>query len=294
MILKNDFLVAEVDELGAELVSLAASGRQLLWSADKRFWGRHAPVLFPIVGKVFDGRYRVDGAVYNLPQHGFARDRRFLQVDGHTLHLLADDDSLAVYPYRFELSVSYRLVGPMLMAEWTVCNRDVKPMYFQIGAHPGFLYPDFDAADKVHGFFVCYRAGERVDVLRCSSLKDGFVDVQTPRPFSLSDGRLPITAPLFDNDALVIEKGQVDRVVLCDKRGDPFLAVSSSQAEVMGLWAPKGADTPFCCIEPWCGRADSYGFDGDISQRDYIHMLMPGQSCRFDYSIEVLSASLIG
>lgn len=294
MVIKNDLLTAEVDELGAELVSLTAFGKQLLWTADKRFWGRHAPVLFPVVGKVFDGRYRVDDSVYHLPQHGFARDRRFRQVDEHSFRLVADDESLAVYPFRFELNVAYRLLGSVLMVEWTVCNRDVKPIYFQIGAHPGFLYPDFDAADEIHGFFECFRNGERVYALQCSSLRDGYVDGDARKSITLPDGRLPITAALFDNDALVIEDSQVDRVVLCDKRGKPFLSVCSSQAEVMGLWAPKGTNTPFCCIEPWCGRADRYGFDGDISQRDYIHSLLPGQFFRFDYSIEFFLSSLNG
>lgn len=288
MFLSNSLISISISEQGAELTSLRKDGHEYLWTADKRFWARHAPILFPIVGKVFDNCYHVEDRAYPMSQHGFARDSYFEQISDNQLRLVANHTTLEVYPYQFELVVCYKLKGSALTASWLVTNNDDKPMFFQIGAHPGFLYPDFNSSDEVHGYFECYKKGERLTALNCSSLQQGYVVPNDKCLMHLADGRLPITSQLFANDALVLEDAQVDKVVLCDKFANPYLSVSSPQADVMGLWAPKGSETPFCCIEPWCGRADTINFNGDISQRDYIHRLNPSESFHFDYTIELL------
>src|ERR1700733_14450459 len=76
-ILSNSYLSAAVKSDGAELCSLRdAEGTELLWQGHP-VWPRHAPVLFPIVGRLKDDTLLHHGISYRLTQHGFARDRRF-------------------------------------------------------------------------------------------------------------------------------------------------------------------------------------------------------------------------
>ena len=75
--LTNGTLTIKVKEHGAELASIVKNGVEYLWQADPKFWARHSPVLFPIVGSVWEAKYRVGETVYPLSQHGFARDMDF-------------------------------------------------------------------------------------------------------------------------------------------------------------------------------------------------------------------------
>ncbi len=158
--------------------------------------------------------------------------------------------------------------------------------YFQIGAHPGFLLPDYNAADEVHGY-IRYRDRERqpVNPVVVSALQDGNrVPLDTPQTFK---SEMPLKADTFAHDALMFEDGQVAEAILCDKEGAPVLGVSCPQAEAYGIWAPHKEGCPFVCLEPWCGICDPYGFTGDISERKYTHALAPNQTYEFKYSITI-------
>ena len=159
--LKNDILSIKVDRHGAELCSIRDhSGREFIWQADPAFWKRHAPVLFPIVGSLWEKKYRIDGKEYTLGQHGFARDMDFhlISSDENTLwyELQSDAETLAKYPYAFTLRIGYKLNGNKIQVMWEVCNDDDKTMYFQIGAHPAFYYPDFNLDTAPWGSCLLY------------------------------------------------------------------------------------------------------------------------------------------
>ena len=285
MILKNDKITIEVSTHGAELLSLKSRGREYMWSGDAAYWNRHAPILFPAVGKPYQNTIRIDGHVYTMRQHGFARDSQFEAVDDCTLRMAGADHS-DNYPYRYELKVQYRLEDSSVEAVWTVTNLDRRQMHFQIGAHPGFLLPDYRAADAVHGY-VRYldREGRAVSPTILSALDDGN-RIPLPQPQTIP-AEMPLTNDTFAHDALVFEQGQVAEAVLLDPRRQPILSVSCPQAEAFGVWAPHKEGCPFVCLEPWCGICDPKGYSGDISQRTYSHALAPGESYRFGYTIVV-------
>ena len=286
MILSNDTIVIEVAEHGAELVSLSKGDHEYIWNGDPAFWNRHAPILFPIVGKTFNNELHIDGKTYPIKQHGFARDSEFVPL-GEGRILIMDTDCLAQYPYRFSLEADYRLVGSSVKITWTVSNLDDKPMHFQIGAHPGFMLPDHNATDNVHGFVRYYdKDGRPISPIIVSALDDGNrVPLSEPRRIPAN---MPIVEDTFAHDALIFEQGQVTTVELCDKQGHPVLSVSCPQAEAFGIWAPHKEGCPFVCLEPWCGICDAKGFTGDISQRTYSHYLAPKEQYRFTYKITVL------
>ena len=62
--LSNDLLSIQVSAAGAELCSIQCNGKEYLWQADPAFWNRHSPVLFPIVGRVWDNTYRCEGDLF--------------------------------------------------------------------------------------------------------------------------------------------------------------------------------------------------------------------------------------
>ena len=286
MTLSNEILTIEVVEHGAEMVSLRKDGREYLWTGDAAYWNRHAPILFPAVGKPYNNVIHADGKVYPMKQHGYARDSEF-EAAGEGRLRVKESPLSEVYPYRLCLEVCYHLDGNVVEVVWTVENRDGREAWFQIGAHPGFLLPEYKASDEVHGYIRYYdRESKAVRPVVVNGLEEGN-RVPLPAPRYI-DSLMPLTADTFAHDALMFEGGQVVKAELWDRHlTAPILSVSCPQAEAYGIWAPNKEGCPFVCLEPWCGICDGKGFNGDISQRQYIHSLLPGGKFDFTYTIEI-------
>lgn len=296
MLIHNKQLSIEISPIGAELQSIRKGKTEYLWQGDPEFWGRRSPVLFPIVGGLFQDTYRIGGHEYKMPRHGFARDARFeeqpVSETEVRYRMTHSDETLAMYPYKFELSVCYRLWDNRLNVCWTVRNLDDHTMYFQIGGHPAFLYRDFDPADDVHGYerfeVATDEDFEETYTLRTNMLGSSGCCTNQFKDIQLEEGFLPLTDDTFSNDALVLENDQAEYVTLYDRAKRPYLRLSSIDATVMGLWSPHKPGCPFTCIEPWYGRADREGFDGDITRRQYIYACLPGDKEDFSFEIEIL------
>ena len=287
--LKNDILTIEVSAFGAELQSIRKGDIEYLWQGDPAYWGRRSPVLFPIVGSVWEKLYRVDGKVYELGQHGFARDMNFEKVSGSDTEvryrLVSNDETLAKYPYPFVLEIAYRLNDNRLDVVWDVYNPSDKEMYFQIGAHPAFNYPDYAPDAKERGFFVFDRTTE----LECIRIKEkGCVDASVRYPLEIpEDGRMPIASDTFDKiDTIMMEDSQVSEVKMLRADGTPWLALAFD-APVVGIWSPPHKVAPFICIEPWYGRCDRVGYEGEYKDKDWMNRLAPGERFSSVYTIEI-------
>ena len=276
----------QVSTHGAELQSLMANGREYLWQGNPEFWGRRAPILFPIVGRLANDTLRIDGREYMMKQHGFARDADFIERDGW--YVLAEEcrDN---YPFAYELAVRYTIEGNTLICYWQVKNQGDKTMFFQIGAHPAFLLPEYNAAEEIHGYIQCYDAnGKIVSPMVFNCLENGLrVHYGEPKMLINDKAILALTNTTFADDAILIEANQVTKVAMFDKRGKRVLTVSCTQADAFGIWAPNKSGCPYVCIEPWCGIADRVGFNGDIKERDCIHCLAPNETYNFTYSISI-------
>ena len=285
MKLSNGIIAVEVAPHGAELVSLVKGRREYMWNGDAKYWNRHAPILFPAVGKPYNNEIRIDGQVFTMKQHGFARDCEFEEAGDGLLRMKAFRPDN--YPYRFALEAQYRLEGNRVDITWTVKNLDKRDLYAQIGAHPAFQMPDYDPADVVHGY-VRYldHEGRPVSPVVVSDLADGN-RVPLPEPVRLP-AEMPVTGETFAHDAWIIEEMQVTSTELLDKEGNPVLRVDCPQAEAYGIWAPYKPGCPFVCLEPWCGLCDKQGFTGDIANRTYVHRVSPGGEYSFTYSISAL------
>lgn len=284
--LSNNLLTVEIDSAGAELQSIINNRTryQYLWQGDKKFWGRRSPVLFPIVGSVWNGEFRMDGNVYPMSQHGFARDMEFEIMEDSPeneawFFLESSDETLTKYPRRFRLEIGYRLESERLMVMWRVKNTDTLAMDFQIGAHPAFNMPDFSTADGQHGYFIFDNRQVKSQVIEekgCIGTEEKTIELNT-------DGMLPIDDTTFEADALIFADSQVHRVSLLDKEHQPYISLLF-RAPLVGLWSPA-ADCPFVCIEPWWGRADSVGFDGEFANRAYVNRIAPGETFEASYMV---------
>lgn len=217
--ISNEQLTIQVSPHGAELCSIFANGKEYLWQADPAFWKRHSPVLFPIVGSVWENEYRNEGITYTLSQHGFARDMEFTLVsekeDEVRYQLMSNEETLKKYPFPFCLEIGYRIQGKQIEVIWEVKNTGDKEMHFQIGAHPAFYWPDFDASTQERGFF---GFDKKEDVKYILISEKGCADPSAEYSLELADGLLPLDIHTFDKDAFILENEQVHKVTLYTKR----------------------------------------------------------------------------
>ena len=263
--ISNKQLTIQVSPHGAELCSIVANGKEYLWQADPAFWKRHSPVLFPIVGSVWENEYRNEGIPYTLTQHGFARDMEFTLIsekeDEVRYRLVSNEETLHKYPFPFCLEIGYRIQGKKIEVMWEVKNTGDKEMYFQIGAHPAFYWPEFDANNSERGFF---RFDKENGLKYILISEKGCADPSTEYSLELTDGLLPLDTHTFDKDALILENEQVRKVTLYNKEKQAYLSLHFN-APVVGLWSPPAKNAPFVCIEPWYGRCDRAHYTGGCS-----------------------------
>lgn len=266
-------LSAAIDPLGAELVSLRdAAGRELMTDADPAFWSGHAPLLFPIVGRLADDMLRIDGRAYPMRQHGFARRSDFAIVsadaDRAVLRLVDTAETRAAYPFAFRLDVAYILDGarPELTIAVTIANPGDTPLPASFGFHPAFAWPLP---------FGCPRAGHRILFERDEPapplrLADGLIAGARPSPL---DGQtLLLDDALFADDALVWT-GLASRRFVYGAGTGPQIVIAADAPD-LGIWTKPGAR--FICVEPWHGHADPAGFAGDFRDKPGVFQVPPG------------------
>ena len=281
MKLSNGIISIEIANHGAELKSAVKGGFEYMWCADGKYWARTSPVLFPIVGSLNNKSCKFDGKVYEMGQHGFARDNEFSLIDSTqisaTYEFCSNEETLKKYPFEFSLKIRYTIIENKIKVEWQVKNKDNKVMYFQIGAHPAFNLKDgdnyfkFDTDNDIK--YNLINGSGLYDKDSVHMLKNG--------------GYVKITNDMFDNDALIIENCQAKEVSICTSDKKPYVRVKFD-APLFGLWSPAGKNAPFVCIEPWWGRCDRIGFDGEFSQREYVNKVEPNEIFTVEYEIELL------
>ena len=288
--LYNDLLEVEADTSGAELVSIKGKkdNTEYLWSADSKYWSRHAPILFPIVGKVRNNLYRIGDKEYSLGQHGFARDNEFQIVevsDNKVIYrLTSSKDTLKIYPYDFQLDVEYILKENSLKIIYKVRNTDSETIFFSIGAHPGFNCP-LSASESVKDYFFDFSEKETAERLIFDG-KTGLL-TNTKKIFLQDENTIKLSETLFKEDAIIFKNLKSKTISLRNNLNNKKITMEFGDFPYIGLWSkPEGA--PFICIEPWFGHADYEDFTGDFSEKSGIISLEKDQefNCAYTISIE--------
>ncbi|EGF3894375.1 aldose 1-epimerase family protein [Listeria monocytogenes] len=286
--LENEVLLVEMKTAGAELTRIfhKDTGLEYLWNADSKFWGRHSPVLFPTVGRLVEDTYLVDGKPYHLGQHGFARDRDFQVVEqtekSVRFELDADEDSLAVYPYKFKLSIIYTIEKNTVAVSYEVENTDNKRIYFSIGAHPAFNLPLTDGT-TFEDYYLDFGTAENLETL---CLEGPYRSGEIKKVVDEAARYLPLNYDLFKNDALIFEALKQKEMTIKSDKTPHFVKVSFPEFPFVGVWTAK-AGTPFLCIEPWYGIADGAGESVELRDKAGIEHLEPEAVFASEYEITV-------
>ena len=276
--IENDQLKISVAGKGAELKSIYHQqyGLEYLWQSDPAYWAKSSPVLFPVVGQLRNNSYQHKGKTYQLPRHGFAREKEFQvteqKEDAITFSLNSDPETLAVYPFTFIFTIIYTLMRDELMVTYQVQNKGEEDLLFSVGGHPAFRVP---LAEGTSYNDYTLRFDQEEQAGRWPISKEGLIE-NTPQPLLQATRELPLTKDLFSKDAVVFKYLRSDSVELTSEKTPHGLSFSFEGFPFLGIWAAPGAD--FVCIEPWCGIADSVDASGELENKEGINRIEAGET----------------
>lgn len=290
--IKNNMIEVVISDHGAEVQSVkgAHTGEEYMWQADPEIWGRHAPVLFPIVGRLKNDEYKYQGKTYHMGQHGFARDCDF-EVENHTQEsitfLLKDNEKTReMYPFKFEFRVNYNLMNNLLEENFSVVNKSDETMIFGVGGHPGFNLPVNNGEEKEDYYFDMHPSIARVKI----PLKGAYLDWNN-RSIASTDSFIGLSDELFKDDALIYElHGHDNKVSLRTDKSKFHINVWTRNAPYVGIWSQYPKTANYVCIEPWWGIADREDADGELEHKYGMNHLEPGKEYQAGFSITYHSA----
>ena len=293
--LENDELLVTVARRGAELTRIydKKADREVLWCAEPSVWNRHAPVLFPFVGKCYEGAYVHDGKEYGMTPHGFARDMDFepllCDMDECWFRLKDTPETYEKYPFHFEVEIGHRLEGRTIEVMWKVANTDSGEMLFMMGGHPAFQVPE---GKNIYDFTFEFnrrgcREGQFTDCLHyLAPNANGYEKEELQGNLKLSEGRVPLTKGFFDTAlTYMFDEAQVSSVSLIVD-GSPYVTLECSDFPYLGIWTME-ATHPFVCLEPWYGICASDGYKGELKERRGIISLPGWENWQKSYRIRV-------
>lgn len=284
VVLTSPQLKATINSFGAELCSVKNNeGLEFIWQANKTIWARHAPVLFPIVGKLNNNSFVYNHKNYDLSQHGFARDLEFhllgTTAAACTFELKSTDITKKMFPFDFVFQINYHLKQNCLTITYSVLNPSLEPIFFSVGAHPGFNCPLL-STEKAEDYYLEF---EKNNFL-LTQLDNG-LRLNTKTDLTLTNQKLPLKKELFDNDAMVFENNQINTISLCSAKSKHKITLNCKNWPYFGIWTKKGNDN-FLCLEPWFGIADTTSPTEDFSKKLGIIALRAQQQFVCEYSIE--------
>ncbi|WP_295160752.1 aldose 1-epimerase family protein [Selenomonas sp. AE3005] len=287
--LENDKLCVQVRSYGAELRSIKerADETEYLWDGNPQWWKYSSPVLFPIVGKLQDGKYRVNGNEFELPGHGFGRISEYQLVERRQDYiefaLKWSEESLASYPWKFQLNVAYALKDKTVEVIWKVQNLDDKEMVYSIGAHTAFRCP-LVQGEEFSDYYLKFNQEEDNINMPLNS-KGQFLKAQGET--HLQGQQLDLNYEMFAGDALAYEGLKSDVVSICSHKSDKKVSMEAKDFPFWGFWTPAQGGAPFLCLEPWQGHADYEGYDGEFAEREGSLKLASGETQKFHYTIRI-------
>lgn len=280
--LSNSILSIAINSKGAELISIKnnQTKHEYLWEGNPEYWGKHSPILFPIVGTLKNNTYRFNGQNYTLPRHGFARDCEFKMLrqeqDKVIFSLQENTATLATYPFNFELQVGYTLTENEVIVSYLIKNNNPVSMPFSIGGHPAFALKN-DFTDYSLLF-------EKEENLISYALENDLISDKTVI-IPLQQNKLSLSYSLFEKDALVF-KSMASKQIQLLENNMPVLNFKYCDFPHFGLWTKVGA--PFICLEPWLGYADTLAANGNLMEKEGITLLKANSEKEISFSIEIL------
>lgn len=294
--IENGSLAVRIAPKGAEMQSIVCDGIERLWCGDPAVWGRHAPLLFPLIGRLRDGYYELDGRRIDAPTHGFCRDRVFSveRLSDATVRFATcdDEETRAVLPFAFRLSVAYTLEGSSVVKTHCIENRGDVPLLFEIGGHEAYatcLLP----GETMEDYYVCFGAADKgadgadgmwVDRAEMFAMdEDGILDV--PKiVVPLEAGCLTKTPEQLRIDTIVLEGVPGSTATLASRKSDRAVTVEFPDFPYLGIWTkPMGVQTRYLCIEPWSALPDAHFSPRELAEKPGVRTVAPGEAVELTY-----------
>ena len=280
--ISNTILSATINHKGAELIFLQSlkTKREYIWDGHAKYWGKHSPILFPIVGTLKNNSYTYNDESFILSRHGFARDMVFELIKETeyeaVFSLKADEKTKECYPFDFELHLTYTLMESEVIIRYNVMNNGSHAMYFSIGGHPAFALPN-----QFEKYSLKFEPNEK---LVSYPLEDDLLS-NTTKQTDLKQSKVPLTYSLFENDALIYKTLKSKQIQLLENN-TPILNFKFKDFPNFGIWTKVGA--PFICLEPWAGYSDVRATSGKIEEKEGIQKLNSNISKEYSFRIEIL------
>ncbi|NCA67100.1 MAG: aldose 1-epimerase family protein [Clostridia bacterium] len=283
--INNGIIELSVADSGGEMMSIKYTDAEYLWQGDPQYWDERAINLFPVNGRLKDGKYTYEGNSYKMGIHGFIK-RSILECVEKTdnsmiFELKSNEMTRAEYPFEFLYRVGYELKDNSIVITYNVENLQSKPIYFCLGGHPGFNVP-LDGAGEFSDYYLefdCVAQLKRIGFDKACLLSG------EKFPYSLKDGRiLPLAHSLFDDDAIFFED-MCSAITLRSAITERSVRVDYKDMKYLGLWHKPRSDAPYICIEPWQAMP-SYGDRiDDITTKQDVIALNKGEIYQNAWSI---------
>lgn len=283
--LKNNDLTVQLSDVGAELISAKRGTCEYVWVGNPEYWSFHAPLVFPVCGRFFDGKYTYRGNTYDILCHGFVRPSHFsvaYQDDTSICFSLCEnEETLKVYPFRFIFRVWYLLDGSRLTCRFVMENPGDEILPITVGGHPGFNVP-LDGKGDFGDYYLEFGSACSPDELVFS---DTCFNTGKKRAYPLEEGRiLRLKHELFSVDAVFL--GNVaPSVTLKSAKTERYVTLTYPDMPYLGIWHRPRTDAPYVCIEPWCGLPGYDGVIEDLESKPDMFRLQPGASKNVEFSM---------
>lgn len=282
---------AVIDSIGAQLISYQdTAGKEYIWQRDPKFWNRCSPLLFPIVGNCRGNKTIIEGETYHIEKHGFCRDVDFKVTKQSetmvTFEITDTEETKAVYPYSFRLSLTYVMENGALSMEYRVTNTDDRTIYYCLGAHPGFNCP-LEAGASFTDYVLEFEEEETADSM-VYDLEHLQFDPSHRVPRLNGSRTLPLTRELFKDDAVYFDDLKSRRVSLVNSHTGHGIELAFPGFETVAFWTPYPAEAPFLCIEPWNGSGIYATEDDEFIHKNHVQKLKEGESKTYLLSIRIV------
>lgn len=312
--LRNSEMEVQVSSKGGELVSMKdADQTEYIWSGDATYWKRHAPQLFPCIGRLTNNQYRMDGALHEMGQHGFLRDYELTKVESEEqagaetvrdaagqagakaetvtslhLQLQSDTSTRQLYDRDWTVDIFYSLCGKTLSVRFQVRNCDTRTMRFGYGIHPGFNVP-LNPALRFEDYRLDFH---EVSTPKQMELTEHYTISGGMHDYALAEGRyLPLQHSLFDHDAIIL-KDMPHTVTLGSQKDEKKVTVTFPDMPYLGIWHAPETDAPFVCIEPWSSLPSTDSVIDEFETKPDFITVEPEETYMNSWSISIEGACM--
>lgn len=286
--ISNQNLIVEISDHGAEIKSIKYKDIEYMHDSNPKFWGRSAPILFPNIGTIKDGVTLINDLPYKMVKHGFLRDRDMIVTEQDTssitFNYIATEEDLLIYPYKFNIDVTYQIHGNILKSYIVVKNLSDETMKFNLGLHPAFKVPLYENEKFEDYKFIFKNPGN----YQCPSvdLSNGTINFEKISRTFENLAELPLNYEDYSEDALVFENLATHQLILCNKDQSHGVLFEFHDFPMLGIWTPNHVKANFICIEPWIGCADPSNHSGKFEDKCHLHTLNKDESELITYQIK--------